>query len=77
MDVSDIRQSRRDRWEIAQRSRRRSGRHLGMMPDAQPRLDADLDTHALYGDLERFLCRFGTIDRLPESKSTMPPSMLT
>jgi hypothetical protein len=28
-------------------SRRRSGQHLGTMPDAQPRLDADLDTHAL------------------------------
>jgi hypothetical protein len=39
------------------------------MPDAQPRLDADLDTHALYGAGERFLCRFGTIDRLTESKS--------
>jgi hypothetical protein len=38
------------------------------MPDAQARLDADLDTHALYGDGERFLCRFGTIDRLPLTK---------
>jgi hypothetical protein len=44
------------------------------MPDAQPRLDADLDTHAFYGDWERFLCRFGTIDPLPEPKSTMPLS---
>jgi hypothetical protein len=33
------------------------------MPDAQPRLDVDLDTHALYDARERFLCR--TVDRLP------------
>src|SRR5438128_3082547 len=32
----------------------------------QPRLDAHLDTHALDGAWERFLNRFGIIDRLPE-----------
>jgi hypothetical protein len=36
------------------------------MPDAQPRLDADLDTHALTVPGDRFLCRFGTTDRLPD-----------
>jgi hypothetical protein len=39
--------------------------------------DADLDTHALYGAGERFLCRFGTTDRLPEPKSTTRPSTPT
>jgi len=35
------------------------------MPDAQPRLDADLDTHAL--TVPGSGSRFGSIDRLPES----------
>jgi hypothetical protein len=50
---------------------RRCGREI------TTRIDADLDTHALYGAGERFLCRFGIIDRLPEPKSIMPPTTPT
>ena len=64
----------RDGWVGNQRARAPEGLSIivvrGVDQNAarpqQPRLDADLDPHALHGAGKRFLYRFGIIDRLPE-----------